>query len=132
MEPHPRILTRFRKSGASLTLLTGTKKIYSSKAPALTALIGICRREKRPRRVLILDKVVGRAAAVLMTLLKPAAVYAPLGSRDAIPVLQRRRIPFHFCRTVPTILNNDRTGPCKHDQLAKGRSPSALLKILHH
>lgn len=106
------------------------RRIFSSSAPALRALVRLCARPHPPTKVVVFDAVVGRAAALLMTLLKPTAVFGIVGAANAAAIFKRQKIPYHFCRMVPFVLNAKKTGPCRHDTLSRGRTPRALLHIL--
>jgi Domain of unknown function (DUF1893). len=64
----------------------------------------------------IADKVVGKAAALLMLHGGIGEVYAELLSDSAAVCLEHARVPFTYGEKVPCILNRDRTGMCPMEQ----------------
>lgn len=66
----------------------------------------------------MVDKIVGRAAALLFVLGKVERVITPLASESAIDVLDAAGIEWFAERRIPYIVNRDRTGMCPMEQLA--------------
>lgn len=58
------------------------------------------------------DKLVGRAAALLFTLVHPRSVFAATMSVSGVDVLRAAGIPFAYDALVPCVLNRDGTGMC--------------------
>ncbi len=58
------------------------------------------------------DKLVGRAAALLFTLLYPRSVFALAMSTGAQDVLRMAGIPFTCDAVINDVLNRMGTGPC--------------------
>ncbi|MBI3287828.1 MAG: DUF1893 domain-containing protein [Chloroflexi bacterium] len=63
------------------------------------------------------DRVVGRAAALLVLTAGISAVYTPFASEAALAVLQSRGIWVEYDRSVPLILNRKGDGPCPYEAL---------------
>lgn len=63
------------------------------------------------------DRVVGKAAALLMIYGGVKEVYAELISEPASECLQAFGIPFQYDKIVPRIMNRDRTGLCPMESL---------------
>jgi hypothetical protein len=58
------------------------------------------------------DRLVGRAAALLFTLVRPRSVFAVTMSTGAQDVLRTAGIPFASDSVIPDVLNRTGTGPC--------------------
>jgi hypothetical protein len=61
---------------------------------------------------MVADKVVGKAAAMLMVVSKIKTVYTPLISEQALVYLNTQTLDVHYDGTVPYITNNDQSGLC--------------------
>lgn len=64
----------------------------------------------------VVDKVVGKAAAMLMTVAKIKRLYTPMISENALEFLSNQPIDFSYDKTVPYIINNERNGMCPMEQ----------------
>lgn len=58
------------------------------------------------------DRVIGKAAALLLLYAGVKAVYSPTMSEEALRVLREHGVPASCDQTVPGILNRTKTGPC--------------------
>lgn len=68
----------------------------------------------------IADKVVGKAAAMLMHYGGVNEVYAELISDAAVEYLEQAHIPYQFSEKAPYILNRPQTGMCPMEQKCMG------------
>ncbi len=66
----------------------------------------------------VIDKIVGRAAAMLCAQGRVAKIITPLISRSAIEILEQFQIAYHALRILPQIMNRDQSGPCPMEKLA--------------
>jgi len=66
----------------------------------------------------VIDKIVGRAAAMLCAQGRVAKIITPLISRSAIEILEQYQISYHALRILPQIMNRDQSGPCPMEKLA--------------
>ncbi len=64
----------------------------------------------------VVDKVVGKAAAMLMAVAKIKRLYTPMISENALQFLSDTSIDFSYDKTVPFIVNNERNGMCPMEQ----------------
>ncbi len=64
----------------------------------------------------VADKVVGKAAAMLMVVAKIKRLYTPMISENALEFLSNQTIDFSYDKTVPYIINNERNGMCPMEQ----------------
>ena len=106
-------------------LFTSTKDRLAPLLDALEAL------GPRFRGALVLDRVIGRAAAWLCALAGVAEVLTPLVSEAAIEVLDRYGIRLYARRTVPRVLNDRGDGLCPMETLAlESSSPEEFVEKL--
>ncbi len=64
----------------------------------------------------VVDKVVGKAAAMLMIVSKIKSLYTPVMSETALQYLSSQNIDFSYDRTVVYIKNNEKNGLCPMEQ----------------
>lgn len=77
------------------------------------------------------DWMVGKAAALLLLLMDPRAVFGAFMSVDAQAVLNRARVPYSCDHMIPSVLNRDGTGPCPMEMAVHGvEDPSAAVEAL--
>ena len=76
-----------------------------------------------PEGVVIFDKMIGNAAALLAVRINCREVYSPLGSELAIKTLDKYGINYHFTRTVPFIMRPDGKDMCPMEKLSIGKNP---------
>jgi len=81
------------------------------------------------RDVVIFDKIVGRAAALLLIKADCREVYSPLGSRLAIEVLEKFGIKHHLTQIVPCIRTPD-NDICPMEELSIGREPEEFYNLI--
>lgn len=65
---------------------------------------------------IIIDKVIGRAAAMILLSAKVARIHAELIGEDALDLLLENHVKVSYRRMVPQILNRKKDGPCPLDQ----------------
>ncbi|MDO4532010.1 MAG: DUF1893 domain-containing protein [Bacillota bacterium] len=68
------------------------------------------------RGACVADRVIGRAAALLMEKAGAAAAYGAVISSHAREAFQENGIPFFFDREVEYIINRSRTGMCPMEE----------------
>ena len=79
----------------------------------------------------VVDKVIGRAAAMIALRGKARAVYGETMSEDALELLETHGVPAAFGQLVPRILNAKRDGLCPLEQSVAGiDDPARALKAL--
>lgn len=80
----------------------------------------------------VADKVVGKAAAVLMVLGRVQEVYTDIISEPALVLLRRANIKLDCMQVVPRIQNRNRTGWCPLETLCyEENSLEILYSIIH-
>lgn len=84
---------------------------------------------------LVVDKVVGKAAAMLMVVAKVKHIYTPIISEQALEYLKHQNIEFEYDSTVAYISNVEKNGLCPMEETVKNTDDAyqgyqlLLLKI---
>ncbi|PIZ26763.1 MAG: hypothetical protein COY46_03360, partial [Chloroflexi bacterium CG_4_10_14_0_8_um_filter_46_9] len=84
--------------------------------------------------VLVFDRVVGNAAALLLKLALCTEVWSSLGSERAAQTLSNFGIGYHFVSEVPYILNRQSSDICPFEKLSMGKTADEFyetIKALH-
>ena len=81
-------------------------------------------------RVIILDKVVGRAAALLAIKAGCQEIYSPRGSQLATEELEQHGITYSFDEVVPYIRDADGENMCPMEQLSQGKNSDQFYALL--
>ena len=76
------------------------------------------------------DKIVGAAAALLLTLGRVRELWTPVASSEALGVLVRHRIPFRVQRLISFIPNATGDGPCPFESMASRKTPAEFFEHL--
>jgi len=99
-------LAELRERGLSLRILKEGKILIENEREGMKPLLGVIRSFGRSelRRTMVVDKIVGKAAALLIGYFRPKIVYSGMLSRRAETILQRYRIAYYAERVVPEIL----------------------------
>lgn len=74
------------------------------------------------------DRIVGRAAALLLGKASCIGVCAEVGSEAAAQVLRQLDIDYSFVATVPYILNPAGTDMCPFERASIGRTPEEFYR----
>ncbi|MBN1480766.1 DUF1893 domain-containing protein [candidate division KSB1 bacterium] len=112
-------LHHLKQNNLSIHIEKEGKTIFESHDPMLKPLF-VCLLEKRDELVgaTVVDKIVGRAAALLMTLGRVKEVFTPLASETAKHVLDAAEISLQAENIIPYIINRDNTGMCPMEKMA--------------
>ncbi|MBN1541680.1 DUF1893 domain-containing protein [candidate division KSB1 bacterium] len=95
-------------------------QILCSSADSMLAPLLQCLKEhgQDMAGALVIDKIVGAAAAHLMVVGQVAQVATPVASQAALEILARHGIPVYARQTIPRIQNRDHTDLCPMEKLA--------------
>jgi len=125
------LFNKFLTSANTLRVYKGNKLIFASDKDRLLPLVEYLERfASRHRNVVIFDKIMGRAAALLCVKAKCREVYSPLGSQLAVEVLGKRGIKYHLTRTVPCIQKPNQTDMCPMELLSIGKEPEEFYQLI--
>ena len=80
--------------------------------------------------VTVFDRVVGNAAALLLTRISCREICGELGSKLAAGTLKQYGIRYRFVETVPYIENNRRDGMCPMEELSQNKTPDEFYEAL--
>ena len=111
------LLNILNANGQSLVVLNNDSLSYYNGRGVSDLLALLTDEPERLKGAIVADKMIGRAAAVLMTAGGVQAVYTNLISTPAVAVFREAGIPVSFREEVPQILNRDRSGQCPIDAL---------------
>ena len=108
------------------------KTIYESRDPMLKPLfVCLLQMRKDLKGATVVDKIVGRAAAMLSFLGEVREVITPLASETARQVLQAGGIELYAEKMIPYIVNRDNTGMCPMEKMAnESESAEAFFEKL--
>ncbi len=125
------LFDQFAFSSDTLRIYKGDKLIFSSEKDRLLPLVEYLDKfGSRHRKIVIFDRILGRAAALLCIKANCHEVYSPLGSQLAVGVLGKHGIRYHFSRTVPCILKPDSTEMCPMELLSIGKDPDEFYRLI--
>ena len=118
------LLVQFANSDDSLRVYDHDKLIFQSRKEKLVPLLDYLRNfVPRVKGVVVIDRVVGNAAALLLKEASCTEVYGLLGSRLAAQTLDNFGIRHHFYRVVANILNGAGSDICPMEKLSIGKTP---------
>ena len=125
----------FQASKDRLRVYHGAELIFSSKDDGLAPLVDyVIKFVPEVGEVLIFDRVVGNAAALLLKFALCTEVWSSLGSERAAQTLSNFGIGYHFVSEVPYILNRQSSDICPFEKLSMGKTPDEFyetIKALH-
>jgi len=124
------LFDKFLASSNTLRVYKGGKLIFASDKDRLLPLVEYLEKfASHHRNVVIFDKIMGRAAALLCIKANCREVYSPLGSQLAVEVLGKRGIKYHLTRTVPCIQTPDEK-MCPMELLSIGKEPEEFYQLI--
>jgi len=102
----------------SLMILREDMTLLESKEEGMKPLLKALRRFGRTglRGTTVVDKIIGKAAALLIAYFRPREVYCATLSRGAEEVFKRYRLTYHAARVVPEILSRSGHGLCPFEK----------------
>jgi len=107
---------RLLDSGVVLAVVNGEKS-YTSDLRGVSALLSLYNNNPMLiKGAYIADKVIGKAAALLMVLGKTKEVFALTISKNAVSVFEKNGIPYSYLNIVDFIKNREGTGRCPLEQ----------------
>ena len=132
---HKHFFNEFSISDDTLRVYEREQLVFSSSKDRLLPLLEyIDRFTGDHQRVVILDKIIGNAAALLSVKADCQEVFSPLGSQLAIETLVKYETKYHFTKIVPCIQKPDGEGMCPMEKLSMGKNPeefyASMLEII--
>lgn len=128
---YQKLFVDFLASDDALQVYQRGKLIFSSEKDGLLPLLEYAKSAAAGYTgVVVFDKIVGRAAALLCIKVGAGAVYSPLGSELAARVLEEYGVEHHLQRLVPFITRADGKDMCPMERLSLGKSPEEFYQAL--
>jgi hypothetical protein len=115
----------------SFVLIKNGKIIFKSKADRLKPLI-LCikKHQKEMRGAIVFDKIIGRAAAMLLVYAKVKEVWTPIISQDARKYLKKNKIKAEFKKEVKNIMNQKGDDLCPMEKLSRKMGKKIIGRLL--
>ncbi len=112
----------FLESDDTLRIFQEKALIFSSIKDRLLPLMDYLSQHQPVEPVVIFDRVMGNAAALLAVKAKASEVYSPLGSELGIKTLKKHNIKYHLDTVVPYIMRPDGKEMCPMEKLSIGKT----------
>jgi len=130
---HKHLFNGFLTSSDTLRVYEGDKLIFSSDKDRLLPLLKyIDRFSPHHQQVVIFDKIMGNAAALLSIKAGCQKVYSPLGSQLAVKTLDKYSIKYHLTKVVRYIQKPGGEDMCPMEKLSIDKSPEAFYKVMRN
>ena len=124
-------LKEFVISGDTLRVYKNETLLFASKRERLLPLLEyIDRCAVHHEDVIILDRVVGNAAAFLAIKAGCREIHSPLGSQHAIETLEKYGIKYHFDQVVPYIEQANGGNMCPMEKLSLGKDSEEFYTMM--
>ena len=131
MSSRERMFNKFLASKDTLRVYKDDRLIFASSADRLLPLIEYIEKSAPYKEdVIVFDRVVGNAAALLLKKVLCKEVHSPLGSELAARTLSDSGISYHFTETVPCIQNESGTDMCPMEKLSMGKQSEEFYQLL--
>jgi len=124
-------LDYFEKTNWTFVLIKNGKIIYRSKKERLLPLLFCLKNNPgRLKNAVVFDKIVGRAAALLMIYGKIKSVMTPTISRSAVKELEKHKIKVEYKTITGKIMNKAGDDLCPMEKLSKNKKPGEFARIM--
>jgi hypothetical protein len=124
-------LNEFTGSGDSLWVFDGERKIFCSSEKMLLPMLRYIKEVSGAHDgVVIFDKIIGNAAALLMVIARCKEAYCPLASKLALSTLDSHNIRHYAATVVPVIQRAGMDEICPMEKLSMGKDPQGLYELL--
>jgi len=126
-----RLFARFVNSSDTFRVYHEGRLIFRSKKEQLRPLLEYIEKfSPQVQGVVIFDRIVGNAAALLLKKAACQEIYSPLGSEIAARTLSEQGMKYHFSRTVPHIMNKAGDDFCPMEKMSLGKSSEEFYQHL--
>ena len=116
-----------------MVITDGGITIFSSNATAIKPLIEFLQSNPpsdEDTSLMIYDRYIGRAAALLRARVKPKKVFTPVISEGGEETLNKYEIPFEAARRVKYLMGVASDNMCKWEKMTIGKTPDEFWSIL--
>ncbi len=126
-----RLFNEFLISSDTLRVYKDDKLLFASNKDRLLPLLEyIDRFVPYHQQVVIFDKIMGNAAALLCVKATCQEAYSPLGSQHAIKTLDKYGIKYHLAETVPYIQKPGGGDMCPMERLSMNKEPEECYEVV--
>ena len=113
------MLKLLQEKQSSCIILKENELYYQSNFIGVKPLLHFmesCGEDKIPDDLILIDKVIGKAALLLAVKLGIREIYTPLASHSAVEAAAHKGVDLFAEETVPYIVNRENTGMCPMEQ----------------
>jgi hypothetical protein len=122
------VYNEFLSSDDKLRVYKDNELIFSSRKKGLLAILDyFAQLTVIDRKIVILDKVAGNAAALLSIKAGCTDIWSPLGSKPAVETLDKYGIRHHFAHIVDYISQDNSVEMCPMERLSLGKNPDEFF-----
>lgn len=126
-----RLFNEFLVNSDNLQVYEGSKLLFASTRHQLLPLMEYINDFSLGyQQVIIFDKMVGNAAALLAVKANCREVYSPLGSQLAIMTLEKYGVKYHLTEIVPYIQQQNGEDMCPMEKLSTNKRPEEFYEIM--
>ncbi len=129
---YARLFNRFLMASDTLQVYKGSKLLFASNKDRLLPLLEYIDRFAHYHQVVIFDKIMGNAAALLAVKAGCREVYSPLSSQFAIKTLDKYHIKYHLTETVPYIQKANGEDMCPMEILSMNKRPEEFYELIRN
>jgi hypothetical protein len=130
---YTRLFNKFLTSDDTLRVYEGDSLVFSSSKDRLLPLLEYLERFASDHHgVVIFDKIIGNAAALLSIKAGCREIFSPLGSQLAVKTLEKYGIKYHFSQIIPYIQRADGEDMCPMEKLSLGKSPEEFYQAMQN
>ena len=123
---------KFLETSWGLEIWSGDKIVFQSKKEGIGGLVDFIKEnDNKYKDIIIFDKIVGQGVALLAAFLNAQALYGKIGSKLAAETLEKFKIRYYFQKTVPNILNKEKTDLCPLEKLSFSKTPEEFYQSLN-
>ena len=125
------LFRKFLKSEDTLRVYRDNELLFTSRKERLLPLLEyIDNFTPDKQQVLIFDRVMGNAAALLCAKVACKETYSPLGSQLAVRTLDKYGIKYHFVKVVPYIHRPHSEEMCPMEKLSIDKEPDEFYHAI--
>ncbi len=123
-------LNEFKKLNTSLIVYNKGQEIFSSNKSEIKPLVDFIEQDTKTKstEMIIFDKKVGRASALLLSIIKPAKVFTPIATKKAVEILLQSNIPLIAEKVVENLMGVANEETCKWEKLSIDKSSNEFLQ----
>jgi len=121
----------FLLSDNTLQVYQGSELLFSSNKDRLLPLLEyLDSLAPSQQHVIIFDKILGNAAALLCIEANCQEVHSPLGSQLAITTLEKYGVKYHITEIVPNIVQPNKEDMCPMEKLSIDKEPAEFYEVM--